>query len=145
MLKGNVSKSKKEEKKMTGVLKELLVLLEERLVEHDENRKEVQNKLLEACSKIREDADSLEERISKEISEDFNAKEERILGLIEKLNEGGGDMNVFVKKAKKFCQKSGSTEFNIMTPELVLLIHMGSRSPRLRLKRSSVLTAPSLS
>ena len=37
---------------MSDVLKELLVLLEERLVEHDENRKEVQNKLLEICSKI---------------------------------------------------------------------------------------------
>ena len=73
---------------MAGVLKELLVLLEERLVEHDENRKEVQNKLLEICSKIMKDADSLEEKISGEISEDFNAKEEEILGIIEKLNKG---------------------------------------------------------
>ena len=62
---------------MAGVLKELLVLLEERLVEHDENRKEVQNKLLEICSKITKDADSLEEKMCGEISEDFNAKGRR--------------------------------------------------------------------
>ena len=86
---------------MAGVLKGLLVLLEERLVEHDEDRKEVQSKLLEACSSITKDADSLEEKISGKISEDFNAKEEEILSLIEKLNKGGGDMDGLVKKAKE--------------------------------------------
>ena len=49
---------------MTEKLRELLVLLEERLVEHDENRKEVQNKLLEVRTEITKDADSLEEKIS---------------------------------------------------------------------------------
>ena len=40
-LKGNVPKGnkKEKEKKMAGVLKELLELLEERLIEHDESRK----------------------------------------------------------------------------------------------------------
>ena len=47
-------------------MKKSLQLLEERLVEHDDNRKEVQDKLKEICSKIREDADSLEEKISGE-------------------------------------------------------------------------------
>ena len=42
-------------------LTKLLGLLEERLVEHDENRKEVQEELREICSKINKDADSLEE------------------------------------------------------------------------------------
>ena len=73
---------------MAGVLKELLELLEERLVEHDESRKEVQNELLEICSKIKKDANALEEKISGKISEDFEKREEEILCLIEKLNEG---------------------------------------------------------
>ena len=95
---------------MSGVLKELLVLLEERLVEHDENRKEVQAKLKETCSRITKDADSLEERISGEINEDFNSKEEGILGVIEKLNEGEGDMKVLIKKAKEELTKEWKYE-----------------------------------
>ena len=64
---------------MAGVLKELLELLEERLVEHDESRKDVQAKLLEVCFKITKGADSLEEKISGEISEDFEKKRRRNL------------------------------------------------------------------
>lgn len=39
---------------MAGKLKELLPLLEERLVEHDESRKELQSRLQETCSKDKE-------------------------------------------------------------------------------------------
>lgn len=54
---------------MSGVLEEsLLVLFEERLVEHDESRKEVQSKLFDGCSKKKRDADSLEEKKSVEKS-----------------------------------------------------------------------------
>ena len=97
---------------MTGVLKELLVLLEERLVEHDESRKEVQTNLKETCSKIMKNADSLRERISEVIGEDFNAREERILGLIEKLNkeEEEEDMDALVKKAKEKLSKEWKYE-----------------------------------
>ena len=97
---------------MSGVLKELFVLLEERLIEHDESRKEVQAELKEICSKMKEDVKSLEEKISGKISEDFNAKEEEILGLIEKFNEGeeGGDMDVLVKKAKEELAKKWKYE-----------------------------------
>ena len=86
---------------MADKLKELLGLLEERLVEHDESRKKVQNKLLKICSKTTKDADSLKEKISGEISEDFEEKEEEILSLTEKFNRGEGDVEVFVKKAKE--------------------------------------------
>ena len=65
----------------------------------------MQTKLKETCSKITKDADSLEEKISEKTSEDFNAKEEEIFGLIEKLNEGEGDMNALVKKAKEKLSK----------------------------------------
>ena len=90
---------------MAGVLKELLVLLEERLVEDDENRKEVQAKLLEVCFKITKDADSLEEKISGKISEDFEKREEEIYSLIEKLNEGEGNIDALVNKAKEELTK----------------------------------------
>ena len=95
---------------MSDVLKELLVLLEERLVEHDESRKEVQNKLLEICSKITKDPDSLEEKISGDISKNYNAKEEEIYSLIEKLNEGEGDIDGLVKKAKEELSKEWKYE-----------------------------------
>ena len=102
---------------MSGVLKELLVLLEERLVEHDESRKEVQAKLKETRSKIMKDTDSLEERISKEISEDFNPKEEEIFSLIKKLNEGEGDMDALVKKAQKILPKEWKYEIQYLKKE----------------------------
>ena len=66
-------------------------MLEERLVQHDESRGEVQRELDEIHARAMSEADSLEERISGEIQKDFDSKEERILGLIEKLNERGGE------------------------------------------------------
>ena len=101
---------------MADKLKELLGLLKERLVEHDENRKDVQNKLKETYSKITKDADSLEEKISRKIQKDFNPKEEEILRLIEKLNEREGDMDVLVKKAKE--ELSNEWEYEIQHSEL---------------------------
>ena len=95
---------------MSGVLKELLVLLEERLVEHDESRKKVQNKMLKICSKITKDADLLEEKISGEISEDFEEKEEEILSLTEKFNRGEGDIDALIMKAKEEMSKEWKYE-----------------------------------
>ena len=86
---------------MADELKGLLCLLEERLDQHDNNRREVQSQLQETCAKMIKDADSLEEKISEKISEDFGLKEERILGLIAKLNEGEGDMSVLIGQAKE--------------------------------------------
>ena len=115
MLKGNVPKSKRSKRrKMTGVLKELLGLLEERLVEHDESRKEVQRELQEKCSSITKDADSLEDKFSEKTYEDFNAKEEEILGLIEKLNKGDGDMGALIKKTKKELSKEWKYEIRYL-------------------------------
>ena len=120
-------------------MKELLVLLEERLVEHDESRKEVQSILEEICSKITKDADLLEEKISGEISEDYNSKEEEIFGLIENLNEGEGDIDALVKKANEELSKDWKYEIRYLKKRRVLLIHMDLRFLRLRLKRSSIL------
>ena len=95
---------------MTEKLKELLDLLEERLVEHDENRKEVQRELQEKCSKIREDADPLEEKMSEKIQKDFNAKEEEIFGLIKKLNGGKYKFSAMVKQARGILSKEWKYE-----------------------------------
>ena len=95
---------------MASELKKLLDLLEERLVEHDENRKEVQRKLQGKCSKIREDAGSLEEKMSEKIQKDFNAKEEEILGLIEKLNGGKYKFSAMVKQARGILSKEWKYE-----------------------------------
>ena len=51
------------------------------------------------------DADSLEERISGKISKDFNQKEEEIFGLIEKLKEGKGSVNVLIRQAQGILSK----------------------------------------
>ena len=84
-------------------LEALLRLLEERLVQHDDNRKEVQGQLQRVYSKIVKEADTLEERINGEIHEDFDPKEERVYSIIERLSEreGGGDLGELAKEAQK--------------------------------------------
>ena len=69
----------------------LLQLLEERLVQHDDNRKEVQERLQSICSKVTEEANSFEEKTSGVICKAFDEAEERILGLIEELNIIAGE------------------------------------------------------
>ena len=81
--------------------KELLDLLEERLIQHDESRKEVQRKLQGVCTKIVEDADALEEMICGEAQKGFDETENRIAKIAEELNEGGGGPDSFVKQADK--------------------------------------------
>ena len=75
-------------------------LLEERLVEHDECRKEVQRELEGIRSKAEKEADSLEEKINGELLRDYGPKEEEILGLIEKLNREEGDLGALMKQAQ---------------------------------------------
>ena len=54
---------------MAGEVEKLLNLLDERLKQHNENRREVQNELLEVlCPEIKKDADSLEEKICDELT-----------------------------------------------------------------------------
>lgn len=85
----------------------LLCLLEGRLVQHDNSRKEVQEKLQETCSKTLREADSVEERIREEIRRDFEKKEEYVLSLVEKFNKAaeeankGADLSDLVKEAQK--------------------------------------------
>ena len=92
-------------------LKEVLQLLEERLVQHDKNREVVQSQLQEACAKIVSGTNSLEEKINADIHKDFVQKEERILALIEKLNEEGrGDWGELIKQAKEELSKGWKYE-----------------------------------
>ena len=102
---------------MTTTLKELLRMLEERLVEHDNNRKEVQAKLQKAAFKVKESAGSMEESVNKEIHEDFDKKEEQILGLIEKLNEGGRNSDALIEQAQEELSKEWAYEIQQCEPE----------------------------
>ena len=95
---------------MADKLKELLGLLEKRLEEHDNSRKEVQGELKEIRSRMNEDADSLEERISGEINKDSDEKEEQILGLIEKLNEGKCDFKVLIGQVQEILSNEWKYE-----------------------------------
>ena len=67
--------------------------LEERLVEHDNCREEVQGKIKERGARALRDVDSLEERISRDISRTFGKTEEEASTLIDKLanRECAGD------------------------------------------------------
>ena len=67
-------------------LKKLLGMLEERLVQHDNNREEVQRQLKEIRAKAKEEADSYEARESKEIRKIYDETEGRILSLVGMLN-----------------------------------------------------------
>ena len=71
-------------------LKELFRLLEERLVQHDNDRIEVQRKLQEVCANVKKCSDKLEEKLSWEIRTSFDKIEKDISSLIERLTEGGG-------------------------------------------------------
>ena len=67
-------------------LKKLLSLLEERLVQHDDNRKEIQSQIDDICARTQKDADSLEEKLGGEIRTSFDSIERGICRVIEKLN-----------------------------------------------------------
>ena len=67
-------------------LKKLLGIFEERLVQHDNNREEVQRQLKEIRAKAKEEADSYEARESKEIRKIYDETEGRILSLVGMLN-----------------------------------------------------------
>lgn len=88
-------------------LKKLLYLLEERLVQHDENRKEVQAELEMIRTRIVGEADSLENRINKKIHAEYDPVEERIINLIENLNvklsnrREGGDFDFLMDWAQQ--------------------------------------------
>lgn len=66
-------------------MQEQLCLLEERLIQHDESRKEVQKQLCVICIKAREEADALEENINREMRNAFEKREEETFSIIEKL------------------------------------------------------------
>ena len=85
-----------------------LCLLEERLVQHDDNRKEVQGKLQEIYTKSLEETELAEERITVEIRKNFDTKEERILSLIKMLSSkpkspdpGDQDLDNLIKQAEQ--------------------------------------------
>lgn len=88
------------------VKEDLLCSLEKRLTKHDNNRKEIQDRLQEIRSEIIKEADTLEEKINAELRNSFGPKEERILSLIERLNnkeKGGGDgeKELLIKQAQE--------------------------------------------
>lgn len=78
--------------KETG-LKELLCSLEERLVQHDNNTREVQDKLRRVCPEINKEVISLEERLNEELHISFNEK---------KKNESSASLkNLITRKMKR--------------------------------------------
>ena len=85
--------------------KELLSLLEERLVQHDRNREEVQRELHEVCTKALGGADSLEETLNADIHSAFDKEEEEVLGVIAKLNAGEGEVEQLMGKAQEVLSR----------------------------------------
>lgn len=82
--------------------KELLSLLEDRLVRHDNNRKEIQSTLEGICSDEKSLADSLEEKLTKEIQYKFEKIEEHILSIINKLNNAteSNELDTLLRQAQ---------------------------------------------
>ena len=92
-------------------LEKVLGLLEERLDQHDSNRKEVQSQLEIIQKEVLTEADSLEEKIGDKLARDFEGREEEILGLVEKVNVEGEDpaaldsLMVKIKEALSYLPK----------------------------------------
>ena len=117
-------------------LKKLGHLLEERAVRHDDNRREVQEELNEICYRMTEEADLLEDKIGSEVRSAYEQTEERILGLIEKLEnqEEGTSIDPLLKKAQEelldeeryYISKTGETNF-VDKYKLVTLPTIGSK------------------
>ena len=95
--------------------------LKERLVEHDNCREEVQNEIRKRGARALGDVDSLEERISGEISRTFGKTEEEVSTLIDKLikREWAGDkeMKSFMEQAHEILSSEQKAEIQ----------HSGSR------------------
>ena len=91
---------------MADDLKGLLCLLEERLVQHDNSRKEVQNRLEEMCSEMKEEANFLEAKIDEEAREDYGKREEQTFELLGKLGEEENDsLDGLIKEAQEELSK----------------------------------------
>ena len=95
--------------------------LEERLVEHVSRRVEVQEKIKERGARALGDVDSLEERISGEISRTFGKTEEEVSALIDKLANrewtGDEEMKSLIEQAHKILSSEPKAK----------LQHSGSR------------------
>ena len=92
-------------------LTKLVSLLEERLVQHDENRKEVQAKLDAIYNKAPEEAASLEDKIGCEIRKEFDSIEEGTLSAIGELNskldnsKEGRNLDTVITEARHFMKE----------------------------------------
>ena len=101
-------------------LKDLLPLLEKKLEELDENRKKVQGELQEIYTYLREEVGTFEENNSDAISKSFEETEERIFGIIEKLNEGdisgpileGAQKELLVEQKFEFQDSDSAESFS---------------------------------
>ena len=84
-------------------LTKLASLLEERLVQHDNNRKEVQASLSTIYNRASEEAKFLEDKVGGEIRKEFDSTEEKVLGIIGALNnaKGGEELDPLVKQARE--------------------------------------------
>lgn len=67
-------------------LTKLISLLEERLVQHDDNRKEIQSKVDDICAQAQREADSLEEKLGGKIRVSSDSAEGSTLNAIGELN-----------------------------------------------------------
>ena len=79
-------------------------LLEKRLAQHDENRKDVQGKIDKVYPRLIGGIDSLKEKISEEIDTDYKKRGDQTCKLNEKL-EDEGDLSAFVKQAKEILSR----------------------------------------
>ena len=75
--------------------------VEERLETHDESRKAAQEKLHEFCSGLRAQVDELENRVNKELEEEFTEEDNKFQTLFNDLNSDDGDeLSKTIQKAK---------------------------------------------
>lgn len=131
---------KEEKSSLLLLLEKLACLLEERLAQHDNNRKDVQHQLEVAYAKFMKRTGLQEEKLSGEIRSAFDTKEERILSLIERLDDRKEDFNALVEEAEE--ELSSKQAYQIGYSKRTAGCYLNIYSVKTKNKKSAISGAP---
>ena len=87
-------------------LKRVTDALSARLDEHDDNRKDIQEKLHATCEEMRKEINELEDKINNELETKFKAEDDRLQKVLGELQALTGDINKHREELSLVIQKA---------------------------------------